>query len=164
VCNYCDCPPRVDPGCPPRSMMCAFPCPTSSSSPAAVVPAPDPGLLSVYNDAMNNCEAVPDYTAWAISNGFKSVPKGTPCGEGFVPSSSTPAAMTGNAQYDVCFQARRGGITPFPDGLVARLAPCFASSGSPSPSGFPQWMLILLIICVILLPVLVGTAMFRKST
>ena len=125
----------------------------------------DQGLLSVYNDAMKKCEAVPDYTAWAISNGFKSVPKGSACGEGFVPSSSTPAAMNGNAQYDVCFQARRGGISPFPDGLVARMGKCLAPSGSPSPSGsgLPMWMLILIIICAILLPVIAGIAMFRKS-
>ena len=98
----------------------------------------DQGLLSVYNDAMNNCEAVPDYTAWAISNGFKSVPKGSACGEGFLPSSSTPAAMNGNAQYDVCFQARRGGMLPFPDGLVARMQKCLAPSGSPGPSPSPS--------------------------
>ena len=101
--------------------------------------ASDQGLLSVYNDAMKNCEAVPDYTAWAISNGFKSVPKGSACGEGFVPSFSTPAAMNGNAQYDVCFQARRGGMLPFPDGLVARMGKCLAPSpsGSPGPSPSP---------------------------
>ena len=129
----------------------------------------DQGLLSVYTDAIKNCEAVPDYTAWAISNGLKSVPKGSACGEGFVPSSSTPAAMNGNAQYDVCFQARRGGMLPFPDGLVARMQKCLAPSGSPAlapapaSSGLPQWALILLIIIAISLPVLVGIAMFRKS-
>jgi hypothetical protein len=165
VCKYCACPPQVDPGCPPQSMACAFPCPPSSSSPAA----PDPGLLSVYNDAMKNCEAVPDYTAWAISNGFKSVPKGSACGEGFVPSSSTPAAMTGNAQYDVCFQARRGGMLPFPDGLVARMGTCLAPSPSgspgpsPSPSGLPMWALTLIFAIVLILFVAGFGYMISKS-
>ena len=109
--------------------------------------ASDQGLLSVYNDAMKNCEAVPDYTAWAISNGFKSVPKGSACGEGFVPSFSTPAAMNGNAQYDVCFQARRGGMLPFPDGLVARMGKCLA----PSPSGLPIWARTLIFAIVLIL-------------
>ena len=116
---------------------------------------------------MKNCEAVPDYTAWAISNGFKSVPKGSACGEGFLPSSSTPAAMTGNAQYDVCFQARRGGITPFPDGLVARMQKCLAPSGSPgpspSPSGLPMWTIALIVIAIILFLVSVGVV-WSKST
>jgi hypothetical protein len=26
-CNYCSCPPQVDPGCPPNNAACAFPCP-----------------------------------------------------------------------------------------------------------------------------------------
>ena len=119
--------------------------------------ASDQGLLSVYNDAMKNCEAVPDYTAWAISNGFKSVPKGSACGEGFVPSFSTPAAMNGNAQYDVCFQARRGGMLPFPDGLVARMGKCLAPSPSgspgpsPSPPGLPIWARTLIFAIVLIL-------------
>ena len=116
---------------------------------------------------MNNCEAVPDYTAWAISNGFKSVPKGSACGEGFLPSSSTPAAMNGNAQYDVCFQARRGGMLPFPDGLVARMQKCLAPSGSPgpspSPSGLPMWTIALIVIAIILFLVSVGVV-WSKST
>ena len=145
VCKYCACPPQVDPGCPPQSMACAFPCPPTAPTPITAS-GPDQGLLSVYKDAMKNCEAVPDYTAWAMSNGFKSVPKGSACGEGFVPSSSTPAAMNGNAQYDVCFQARRGGIAPFPDGLVARMGKCLAPSGSPAPSGsgLPMWAVTLI--------------------
>ena len=106
---------------------------------------------------MNNCEAVPDYTAWAISNGFKSVPKGSACGEGFLPSSSTPAAMNGNAQYDVCFQARRGGMLPFPDGLVARMQKCLA------PSGLPMWTIALIVIAIILFLVSVGVV-WSKST
>ena len=121
--------------------------------------ASDQGLLSVYNDAMKlkNCEAAPDYTAWAISNGFKSVPKGSACGEGFVPSFSTPAAMNGNAQYDVCFQARRGGMLPFPDGLVARMGKCLAPSPSgspgpsPSPPGLPIWARTLIFAIVLIL-------------
>ena len=27
VCNYCSCPPQVDPGCPPNNAACANPCP-----------------------------------------------------------------------------------------------------------------------------------------
>ena len=157
ICDYCSCPPQVDPGCPPRNAMCAFPCPPTAPTPITAS-GPDPGLLSVYNDAMKNCEAVPDYTAWAISNGFKSVPKGSACGEGFVPSSSTPAAMNGNAQYDVCFQARRGGIAPFPDGLVARMGKCLAPSGS----GLPMWAIALIVILLVLLLGGIGFAMSRK--
>ena len=157
VCKYCACPPQVDPGCPPQSMACAFPCPPTAPTPITAS-GPDQGLLSVYKDAMKNCEAVPDYTAWAISNGFKSVPKGSACGEGFVPSSSTPAAMNGNAQYDVCFQARRGGMVPYPDGLVARLTSCLAPSGS----GLPMWAIALIVILLVLLLGGIGFAMSRK--
>ena len=56
VCNYCACPPRVDPGCPPQSIACHAGCPvaftpatqiTPASVPAPVLaPAPAPATKS----------------------------------------------------------------------------------------------------------------------
>jgi hypothetical protein len=44
TCNYCSCPPRVDPGCPPQNMMC-----TNSCQPDLQLPAPLPlGNLDDY--------------------------------------------------------------------------------------------------------------------
>jgi hypothetical protein len=39
VCNYCSCPPRVDPECPPQSMACIQRC-SPAPSPAARSPGP----------------------------------------------------------------------------------------------------------------------------
>ena len=42
VCNYCACPPRVDPGCPAQNMACAQGCPSGTPTPNTGTPESSP--------------------------------------------------------------------------------------------------------------------------
>lgn len=42
VCNYCACPPRVDPGCPPQSIACHAGCPVAFTPATSITPASAP--------------------------------------------------------------------------------------------------------------------------
>ena len=42
VCNYCACPPRVDPGCPPQSIACHAGCPDAFAPATPITPASVP--------------------------------------------------------------------------------------------------------------------------
>lgn len=47
VCNYCACPPRVDPGCPPQNMACAAGCPVAFTPGTPITPSQAPAQAPV---------------------------------------------------------------------------------------------------------------------
>ena len=155
VCNYCSCPPQVDPGCPPQSAACAFPCPSGSPSAA---PTLDQGILSIMNEALPGCEVNQDYARWAQETGnVKSVAKNQQCPVGYEMLAKTNKLYS-NSLYDTCKLLNMS----MPVNFDTRLNACVYGGRSPaSSSGLPMWALVLIIICVILIPVGVSIALFR---
>ena len=151
VCNYCGCPRRVDPGCPPQAAACASGCPLSQT-PGSAPSEPEPRVLDWINRILPNCSANRDYAQWAINNDiFRPVPRNLPCPDGYSYAYSYDNHM-------LCVNTARRLEAP-PEPLASSIKRCASSPApgqapAPSPSEdskFPAWAIVLIVVLVVLL-------------
>jgi hypothetical protein len=114
----------------------------------------DQGLLSILNSKLPGCEFNTRVAQWYSSNGAaKSVPKGTPCPDGYNPIPEQ-SDLASNATYQACGKNSATGQMPqeYIDGFMAcktnsQLA---RATPPPAPVGIMNW-LPWLIIAIILI-------------
>jgi len=113
----------------------------------------DQGLLSILNSKLPGCEFNTRVAQWYTSNGAaKSVPKGTPCPDGYNPIPEQ-SDLASDATYQACGKISATGQMPqeYVDGFIA----CQNKLSAPSPGGTMNW-LPWLIIAIILIVGAVG--------
>jgi uncharacterized membrane protein len=93
-CNYCSCPPQVDPGCPPNNAACANPCPAQ-----AVIPTDTLGRIKYFLQLDGpNCEkeSRDSFATFLTQSGFSTVTKPGTCPSG---TKLFPSPSAGDTSY-----------------------------------------------------------------
>lgn len=104
VCNYCSCPPHVDPGCPPNMMACA-PCPPAPAPAPSVIPTDDLGRIKYFLQVDGQACDSSDFGTFLAQSGFTTVTKPGSCPSGTKLFPSPSAGDTSNSEalpYVVC--------------------------------------------------------------